>query len=188
MGGFSRARGFERRFRRLFGLRLAVENVVAEEKKIGKVLIVDDDDSVRIMLEAALSAHVEVTLASSGESGLARALANHYDVILLDLVMPGVDGREFLRRFREAKPHARTVVLILSGMAATNRFSSTEVAAVLPKPFDLPQIVRVVSETANAIANESGRDIGDETARIVRESMLPRREQEDESPDKNRIN
>lgn len=159
-----------------------------EQKKIGKVLIVDDDDSVRIMLEAALSAHVEVTLASSGESGLARALANHYDVILLDLVMPGVDGREFLRRFREEKPHARTVVLILSGMAATNRFSSSEVAAVLPKPFDLPQIVRVVSETANAIANESGRDIGDETARIVRESMLPRREQEDESPDKNRIN
>jgi len=153
-------------------------------EKTGKVLIVDDDDSVRIMLQAALSAHVEVTLASSGESGLIRALQNHYDVILLDLVMPGVDGREFLRRFREEKPKARTVILILSGMAATTRFSSAEVHAVLPKPFDLSQIVRIVSQTANALANQEGTEVGEETARLIRDSMKKPEPVGDDDPDR----
>ena len=152
--------------------------------KVGKVLIVDDDDSIRIMLQAALSAHVEVTLASSGESGLNRALQNHYDVILLDLAMPGVDGREFLRRFREEKPKSRTVILILSGMAATTRFSSTEVHAVLAKPFDLAQIVRIVTQTANALANQAGSEVGEETARIIRESLHHSSESSTDDPDR----
>lgn len=68
---------------------------------MAKILIVDDDPHIRDVVSFALSqASHEVLAASDGEAGLARALADGPDLVVLDIVMPKLDGIELCRRLR----------------------------------------------------------------------------------------
>ena len=65
------------------------------------VLIVDDEPQIRRSLELSLRAHgYEVEAVGTGEQGVARAAANHPDVILLDLGLPGMDGISVIHAIR----------------------------------------------------------------------------------------
>jgi CheY-like chemotaxis protein len=66
-----------------------------------KILVIDDDVAVRDAFDLALADHYQVTLAESGEQGLAAARAERPDLVFLDLKMPGMDGVETLRRLHE---------------------------------------------------------------------------------------
>jgi len=77
------------------------------------VLIIDDDELAReAMTSLLLREPVEVAVASSGEAGLAYAAANRVDVILCDVMMPGMDGMECCRRLK-ADPQLKSVPVIL---------------------------------------------------------------------------
>lgn len=66
-----------------------------------RVLIVDDDDGLRHRLSLFLAQHsIEVTEAANGEAGLAALSTTRFDAVLLDVVMPGMDGIEVVRRIR----------------------------------------------------------------------------------------
>ena len=59
----------------------------------GKVLIIEDDEDIARLVEMHLKdAGYQVSPAYDGETGLDRALSNHWDLIILDLMLPGVDG------------------------------------------------------------------------------------------------
>ena len=78
------------------------------------VLIVDDHQVVRNGLRAFLDAHPDFTVvgeAESGEAGIRLAAEYHPDVVLMDLLMPGMDGVEATRAVREASPATQVVVL-----------------------------------------------------------------------------
>jgi len=67
-----------------------------------KVLIVDDDRELASLMQAFLSEHgFQSAMAHDGPSGLAAALSGQHDLALLDVMMPGFDGFELLRRLRE---------------------------------------------------------------------------------------
>jgi DNA-binding NarL/FixJ family response regulator len=79
-----------------------------------KVLIVDDHEIVREGLRTVLMQEREVEVvgeAADGERALALSRSLSPDVVLMDLVMPGVDGLTALKRIREACPHTQVVVL-----------------------------------------------------------------------------
>lgn len=81
-----------------------------------KILVVDDDDSLNTILVDKLNiSGFEAKGAVDGEDGLAKALANHPDVILLDLVMPKMNGMEMLKKLRtdEWGKTAKVVILTL---------------------------------------------------------------------------
>ncbi len=81
-----------------------------------RVLVVDDDDGVRDFLEAVLArAGFEVTGAATGEDALERASEAPFDLVTLDVILPGIDGLETLRRLKLAHPGVR--VIMLSGHA-----------------------------------------------------------------------
>jgi DNA-binding response OmpR family regulator len=108
-------------------------------------LIVDDDPGIRRLLAAALTRHgVTLDDAADGEVALQRMTGKAYDVILLDLMMPRVDGIEVLQRMEAAG--IETPVIVLS--AASERFiqqvDSSLVTKVMRKPFDLNEVVRDV--------------------------------------------
>jgi len=81
-----------------------------------RVLIVDDSRTVRGLLRRILTSQgAQVDEADSGESALERLKETTYDLILLDLVMPGMDGLEVLRRIRRQEAHDRCAIVILTG-------------------------------------------------------------------------
>jgi len=84
-----------------------------------RVLIVDDEESMRLLLGRTVEAvpNVEITLAGTCEEALHLAGSRNYDVILLDLLMPGVGGIEVLKAIRHASPNKETPVIIVSVMA-----------------------------------------------------------------------
>jgi CheY-like chemotaxis protein len=106
-----------------------------------KILIVDDEDDIRAVAALCLEtiAGWEVLTATSGSEGIRRALADKPDAILLDVMMPEMDGPTTFQRL-QLDPHTRSIpVLLLTAKvqgADQRRFADMGVAAVLSKPFD----------------------------------------------------
>jgi CheY-like chemotaxis protein len=107
-----------------------------------KVLIVDDDPNivgfVRLLLEAEGYA---VCTAGNGKEALAAVVEHCPRVILLDMVMPIMDGWEFSRRLRD-EGHGNVVVVVMSASVDAKKTSSQIGAqAYLAKPFDLDHLL-----------------------------------------------
>ncbi|MGA7856674.1 MAG: response regulator [Terracidiphilus sp.] len=106
-----------------------------------RILIIDDEDDIREIAAMSLetAAGWEVMVASSGAQGLARAASYQPDAILLDVMMPGMDGPTTFRELRKNPATAKIPVLFLTAkVQATDRrsFANLGVHAVLVKPFD----------------------------------------------------
>ena len=80
-----------------------------------KILIVDDDSAVVDLLSeiVRIKGHTDITTASSGEEALAQVIQDCYDLITLDILMPGIGGLEVLSPVRNLCPHA--IIAIISG-------------------------------------------------------------------------
>ena len=84
-----------------------------------KVLIVDDEESMRLILGRTVEAvpNVEITLAGTCEEALQLAGSRAFDIILLDLLMPGIGGIAVLKAVRTSAHNKATPVIIVSVMA-----------------------------------------------------------------------
>ncbi|MDQ5977531.1 MAG: two-component system, cell cycle sensor histidine kinase and response regulator CckA, partial [Verrucomicrobiota bacterium] len=107
----------------------------------GTVLIVDDEESVRLVGQQALTM-LGVTALTADDGTAALELLCHHtgplDLVLLDLTMPGLSGEETLRRLRENRPDLK--VVIMSGYSEgeiMQRCADLGIAGYLPKPFDV---------------------------------------------------
>jgi DNA-binding response OmpR family regulator len=116
-----------------------------------KILVVEDDDAIRALLVAALRREpFDVHAAANGAEALTFTRASEYAVILLDLMMPEVNGVEFLRTFHEAAPESRTVVFVMTAFddVMVRHIAPNLVHGIVRKPFDVPQLVAMVREVA----------------------------------------
>jgi len=77
------------------------------------ILVVDDDDVIRDTLGELLSTDYSCQTASTAEEALAKLEAHRFDVVLTDISMPGLDGKELLEKVLEMYPG--TPVIIISG-------------------------------------------------------------------------
>ena len=85
-----------------------------------RILIVDDEPNIRSFIDRALAAAGYLTgLAGSGTEGLRHALDEHYDLIILDLVMPDMDGCNVLDQLLRARPDQTVMVLSCVADVAT---------------------------------------------------------------------
>lgn len=113
------------------------------------VLVIDDDEALLRMLRLSLaSAGVRVETASNGEIGLERLENGTFDVILLDLQMPRMDGRTFFREMRN-RGYAAPVVIV-SAYGAEEAKRELRAAAAIPKPLDPDLLVETVHRVAAA--------------------------------------
>jgi CheY-like chemotaxis protein len=106
-----------------------------------RILIIDDEDDIRQVAALSLEtvAGWDVIVASSGAQGLQRAAEHLPDAILLDVMMPGMDGPTTFRELRKNPLTAKIPVLLLTAKvqgADQRRFADLGVEAVLLKPFD----------------------------------------------------
>jgi DNA-binding NtrC family response regulator len=114
-----------------------------------KILIVDDEKNIRLALATALEAlPVKVELAANGEEALAKLESRPYDfrLWLLDLLMPGIDGMEVLRRLVASRPDIKVIVITAHGSIDV-AVEAMKLGAVdfLTKPFQAEQIRAAVA-------------------------------------------
>ena len=91
-----------------------------EEKSLASVLVVDDSLPVRIQMNMALKRYVkQVDLAETGEKALELIKENRYDMIFLDVILPGVDGYEICKIIKNDENFKETPVIMLTGNSSS---------------------------------------------------------------------
>jgi len=113
---------------------------------VPKILVIDDDPSVRSLVADSLEIEgYEVHTAEDGFSGLRAIEAHKPDCVLLDVMMPGLDGHQVLQRIRAAEDRPALPVVMLTAYSddATAWQAWTEgVDYFLAKPFDADELLR----------------------------------------------
>ena len=108
-----------------------------------RVLVVEDEIKMAALLRRGLSEEgLAVDVAGSGEDGLVRAEATEYDAIVLDVMLPGIDGFETCRRLREGGTWA-PVLMLTARDAVEDRIAGLDRGAddYLTKPFSLAELL-----------------------------------------------
>ena len=126
---------------------------------MAKILVVDDDPTVQLTIRLLLErAGHSVDVASDGRKGLAKFEAGDFDLLCLDVFMPGMDGLETMRHIHQSRP--RTPIIVISGRPIVPDLGTdpdylamaTKLGAVcsLPKPFKPATLLATVADCLEA--------------------------------------
>lgn len=114
-----------------------------------RILVVDDDDAIRLMVERVLRREkYEVESARDGHEAIEKLSRHDYGTVLLDLMMPRVDGHGVLRFLETKQPEAKPRVIVMTANlpSAQDTAEAKPVFRILSKPFDLSQLVSHVRD------------------------------------------
>ena len=115
-----------------------------------RILVIDDDLAIRVLLQAVLKRmKFDVDLAEDGAAGLEKVQKNsQFDLILLDLMMPRLNGYEFIEKigqdFPKRRPHI--VVFTAAGKRGVDKIPDEAVCNSILKPFDLDKFIEIIGE------------------------------------------
>ena len=111
------------------------------------ILIVDDDEPTRQLLTALLKrSGYQTTVASSGEEAIGILGKHAYSVIILDLMMPNVDGQAVIDFLEREGKNVPVIVCTAAGPRRTDEIRGQLVKAVVRKPFDIELLSNLVSK------------------------------------------
>jgi CheY-like chemotaxis protein len=125
----------------MVGVRSDIGSVDQMTPLTRRILVVDDDELLREVAKAALEivGGWQVVTAHSGTEALTQALLQQPDAILLDVMMPGVDGPSTVAALRADPATAQIPVIFLTAKVSSDKtetWSTLGLAGVIPKPFD----------------------------------------------------
>jgi DNA-binding response OmpR family regulator len=121
--------------------------VALAERDSQKILVVDDDDAIRAMVERVLRReNYAVESARDGQEAIERLERSDYQTILLDLMMPRVDGLGVIRYLETNRPETtRSVIVMTANLhGASDAAVAGPVFNVIPKPFDIRTLIEQV--------------------------------------------
>ncbi|MBU5263171.1 DNA-binding response regulator ResD [Bacillus atrophaeus] len=138
-----------------------------DQSKETKILVVDDEARIRRLLKMYLEREeYEIEEAENGDEAIVKGLETDYDLILLDLMMPGTDGIEVCRQIREKK--ATPIIMLTAKGEEANRVQGFEAGTddYIVKPFSPREVVlrvkallRRASQTSYFKANTTTKDV-----------------------------
>lgn len=122
-----------------------------------RVLLIDDDQDIRTVAEIGLSSvgGFEVLLASGGAEGVATAVRELPELIILDVMMPGVDGPTTLAQLKATDATARIPVIFMTARVQKHELAaylSLGAIGVIDKPFDPMTLAQQVRDIAEQVA------------------------------------
>ena len=138
-----------------------------------KILVIEDDRDIARLVELhLLDLGCEVYLAHDGTVGLQQALSKPYDLIVLDLMLPGMDGLELCRRLR-ARPPYTPILMLTAKSSELDRVLGLEVGAddYLTKPFSIRELVARVKALFRRVES-LGAGPSSETRQTIRAGDL----------------
>ncbi|MEK5270507.1 response regulator transcription factor [Aeribacillus sp. FSL K6-8394] len=137
------------------------------EKQDVTILVVDDEERIRRLLKMYLEReNYQIDEAENGDEALEKALCADYDLIILDIMMPGIDGIEVCKQLREKK--ATPVIMLTAKGEEVNRVQGFEVGAddYIVKPFSPREVVlrvkailRRASQTSYLKTDSSAKNV-----------------------------
>jgi DNA-binding response OmpR family regulator len=131
---------------------------VPMEPQPAHILVVDDEASIRLTLEALLRrAGHGVTLAATGEAALAQIERHTFDLLLLDLILPGINGHEVARYARTRQP--AVPILILTGSDTLEPLEPGEYTYILKTaspPDVLARVAAAIARQQTALPTPDG--------------------------------
>ena len=113
-----------------------------------KILLVEDDTNIATGLQKVMRANgYDDTALSRGDTGLERALAEQFDVVVTDLKLPGLDGLELVRQLHQAKPKL-PIILITAHGTTEIAIEATKWGAFdyVPKPFEVDELLDLTAK------------------------------------------
>jgi DNA-binding response OmpR family regulator len=121
---------------------------------VPRVLVVEDDADIReVLIEALVDDGYEVDWAADGVSGLSKACELSPQVVILDLMIPGLNGRRFVQECRR-DPRCSSMNVIVVSAYPGERIGDLDVQAVIQKPFNLGTLMDTVAGLAPVAALE----------------------------------
>jgi DNA-binding response OmpR family regulator len=133
-----------------------------------KILIVEDDADIARLLQLHLTdMHYETEVAADGETALLKARAGGYDLVILDLMLPGVDGTTVCQRLR-AMPGYVPILMLTAKSSELDRVVGLEVGAddYVTKPFSVPEVlarVKALLRRVDALGSREPTEVEQET-------------------------
>jgi len=133
-----------------------MELEVKDLDKHARILIVDDDETIRTTMKAILEDEgYVVDLASTGEEAIQLTMKTTYNIALLDIRLPDMEGVELLKLMRDSVPRTRKIMVtgypsMQNAIAALNKNAD----AYLLKPLDNEKLLNLVKEQLDAQVNE----------------------------------
>jgi CheY-like chemotaxis protein len=142
-----------------------------------RVLVIDDEpQNCSLIIDVLTPLGFEVCGAASGYEGLAKAQECHPDVIIVDLVMPEMDGFETIRRIRELEVENRPVIIGVSGWMleeVQQRIAETDCDAFLPKPIDFYAVLQLLEKHLHIIWRYEEQEAPAETSEALESPLIP---------------
>ena len=125
---------------------------------VRRILVVDDEESIRqLLFEALTKRKYAVETSASVVSALERLRHGSYDLILLDVRMPEIDGRELFSTLSQEDPEAASRVVFMTGdfaNAEVQRFLAGSRRPLLAKPFSLTDLYEMVAAQLDSGASQ----------------------------------
>jgi DNA-binding NtrC family response regulator len=136
-----------------------------------RVLVVDDGAGVRESLRLVLRDKYDVAVAEGGDEALRRAASESFDAVLLDLVMPGIDGLTVLERIKGQRPEL-PVVIVTATRTVKTAVTAIKLGAFdyIEKPFDLDELRMVLANATRTSALQ--REVNELRAEVGRRYQL----------------
>lgn len=142
-----------------------------------RILVVDDDPSIRQLVCTIIKRErFAVDCAVDGFEAIELLQQHDYSVILLDLMMPRLDGFGVIKYLKENPPRNKPIVLVITAYAdqTFKEVDSTVVSGVLRKPFEVPEIGQIVRLCVNGFHSELSQRLYVSSDRAIRDFAHPR--------------
>ena len=147
-----------------WGVAVRVDTAESAPERPPHILIVEDDPDVRALLnEVLLEDGYDVSTAADGAEAIAQLRRRRPDAILLDLMMGGIDGWDFLTLYRQLPgPHPPVIVVTAAARGGIERAHDEGADAVVTKPFSVDRLLDLVAMQVRqredrAVERERGR-------------------------------
>jgi DNA-binding response OmpR family regulator len=120
-----------------------------------RALICEDDPSIRSLVTTVVTREgFEVDVAENGRTGIERMESDCYELVILDLMMPEVDGYAVIDYLKTKRPANLKRVIIMTAASGVSRTDFPEsICTVITKPFDIDRLAATVRDCARACGN-----------------------------------
>ncbi len=113
-----------------------------------RILVIDDDETILELLQDVLTPEYQIATAHDSLEGVELLMSERFDLLIIDLGMPVLDGVELIQKIRSHSPFNQIPILVVSAYPELRtRLAGSDVEAIIAKPFQVDNFLKTVAET-----------------------------------------